>query len=212
VSPFTLGADDLILSFGKRSRRPLGVSAVGKSSTLTPSSTPSPNVSKTVSSARKSMTVWDRQAGTTFLVDSGADESVYPATKADRQRPRSAPAPSSGFLRSLQESMRKVGIQPLFFIPCLTPKFHLPWPQPLMSMFGMTRSVHRCSGHMMVHTGFWMPVKRLFLLTKMASHTVCLSIASSQQPCGLLRQLHLVHLPQHRQRRCRRLPRVQLLR
>ena len=36
------------------------------------------------------MTVWDRQAGTTFLVDSGADESVYPATKADRQRPRSA--------------------------------------------------------------------------------------------------------------------------
>ena len=36
------------------------------------------------------MTVWDRQAGTTFLVDSGADESVYPATKADHQRPRSA--------------------------------------------------------------------------------------------------------------------------
>ena len=59
-----------------------------------------------------------------------------------------------------------LGLRPLFFIPSLTPKFPLPWPQPLMSMFGMTRSVHRCSGHMMVHTGFLDAGEKTFLIDK----------------------------------------------
>lgn len=36
------------------------------------------------------MTVWDRLSGRTFLVDSGADDSVFPASNADRRRPRTA--------------------------------------------------------------------------------------------------------------------------
>jgi hypothetical protein len=36
------------------------------------------------------MTVWDRRLGQNFLVYSGADESVFPLSNADRRRPRTA--------------------------------------------------------------------------------------------------------------------------
>ena len=37
------------------------------------------------------MTIWDRIHRRPFLIDSGADECVYPATNQDLSRPRSAP-------------------------------------------------------------------------------------------------------------------------
>ena len=63
----------LFHGLGKRAGRPLKISAV------------SPGEKKT-------MTVWDRRSGCSFLVDCGAEESVFPASAADkRHRASSAP-------------------------------------------------------------------------------------------------------------------------
>ena len=62
-----------VSSFGKRTGRPLKISAVGPMEINT-------------------MTVWDRHSGRSFLVDCGADESVFPASAPDkRHRAPSAP-------------------------------------------------------------------------------------------------------------------------
>ena len=55
---------------GKRPRRPLDVAAAG-------------------SYSPKTMTIWDYASQRHFLVDSGADESVVPATAHDQTLPRS---------------------------------------------------------------------------------------------------------------------------
>ena len=54
------------LGFGKRAGRPLKNSAVGPWE-------------------KNTMTVWDRRSGRSFLVDCGADESLLPASAADKR-------------------------------------------------------------------------------------------------------------------------------
>ena len=54
---------------GKRSRRPLGISTVG-------------------SNHNKTMIIWDYASNRSFLVDTGADESVFPAVAQDKTLPR----------------------------------------------------------------------------------------------------------------------------